>query len=85
MVPEEQYSIAAQQIEGLIDKMGKYRITLSDLKPTNILITKNSPMLTDLDAMTAHRCKWIYRLRREKDITRFGEPFRSKLKNKLDI
>lgn len=35
------------------------KITHNDLKPSNILISKNKPILIDLDSTKLHRCKWI--------------------------
>jgi len=68
---QEQSSMAIQQVKKLLDKLGKYRITHGDLKHTNILITENGPVLTDLDAMKVHRWNWIHRLRQAKDLERF--------------
>ena len=59
-----------QKVKYLLDKMGKYRIIHGDLKHANILITDNGPVLTDLDAMKAHKWNWAYKIRREKDIGR---------------
>jgi len=72
-VADEQRSIAMQQIKYLLDKMGKYRITHGDLKHTNILVTKNGPVLTDLDGMKVHRCNCMYKIKQEKDLKRFLE------------
>ncbi len=69
-VADEQRSIAMQQVKNLLDKMGKCRITHGDLKHTNILITDNGTVLTDLDAMKAHKWNWAYKIRREKDLCR---------------
>jgi len=69
---QEQRSIVTRQVKDLLDKMGKNRITHGDLKHTNILITDNGPVLTDLDGMKAHKCTWIYRPRRRKDLRRFS-------------
>ena len=48
----------------------KYRISHGDLKHTNILITNNGPVLTDLDAMKAYKWKWTCNLRQAKDLAR---------------
>jgi len=72
---EEERSIAMRQVKNLLDKMGKYRITHGDLKHTNILVTENGPVLTDLDAMKVHRWNWIHRLRQAKDLGRFSNQF----------
>ncbi len=70
---EEERSIAMQQIKNLLDKMGKYRITHGDLKHTNILVTKNGPVLTDLDRMKVHKYNWTHKLRQAKDMERFAK------------
>jgi RIO-like serine/threonine protein kinase len=49
----------------------KYRITHGDLKHTNILITDNGPILTDLDGMNVHKWTWTYRIRQAKDLKDF--------------
>ena len=71
-VADEQRSIAMQQVKNLLDKMGKYRITHGDLKHTNILVTENGPVLTDLDGMKVYRWNWCFKIKRDKDIARFG-------------
>ena len=68
---EEERSAAMQQVVELLDRLGKYRITHGDLKHSNILITENGPVLTDLDGMKVHRLKWLYRIYRAKDIAHF--------------
>ncbi len=70
-VAEEQRLCVTRQIKEIIDDMGKCRITHGDMKHTNILITKKGPVLTDLDAMRAHKWHWSYRIRRAKDLGRF--------------
>ena len=69
-ITKEQRSTVTQQIMKLLDKLGKHRITHGDLKPSNILVTDNGPVITDLDGMKVHRCKWLYRIRRAADIAR---------------
>jgi serine/threonine protein kinase len=64
---------AIQQVEDLLDKMGKYRITHGDLKHTNILITEDGPVLTDLDGIKVHRCNWTHKIRHTKDLQRFDK------------
>jgi tRNA A-37 threonylcarbamoyl transferase component Bud32 len=70
-VTKEQHSMIIQQIKGLLDKMGEYHITHGDLKHTNILVTDNGPVLTDLDGMKAHKLNWTYKSGRAKDLQRF--------------
>jgi tRNA A-37 threonylcarbamoyl transferase component Bud32 len=61
----------AERLRRLLDKLGEYRITHGDLKPTNILITKNGTVLTDLDSVKIHKSNVIYQYRRTKDMERF--------------
>ncbi len=70
-ITEQQRSKVIQQIKQLLDELGKHRITHGDLKHTNILITENGPVLTDLDGAKVHKCNWIYSVRRRKDLRRF--------------
>jgi tRNA A-37 threonylcarbamoyl transferase component Bud32 len=70
-VAETQKSMTVQQVTNLLDKLGEYRITHGDLKHTNILITNNGPVLTDLDAMRVHKLGWICALKGRKYIGRF--------------
>ncbi|MHC4558843.1 MAG: lipopolysaccharide kinase InaA family protein [Planctomycetota bacterium] len=70
-VTEKQRTVINQQAAVLLDKLGKYKMTHGDLKHTNILITKNGPVLTDLDAVQFHKCSWMYRIRRAKDLVHF--------------
>ncbi|MCH8120525.1 MAG: protein kinase [Planctomycetes bacterium] len=62
-----------QRVVKLFDKLWKYRITHGDLKHSNILITDNCPVLTDLDGMKVHKWTWIYKHRRRKDLRRFSK------------
>ncbi len=61
---------AADEIAKLIDKLGKYKISHGDLKHSNILITADGPVLTDLDAMKVHKYRWLYRIYGAKDTAR---------------
>ncbi len=70
-VTQQQRSAATRQIMDLLNNLGQYRITHGDLKHSNILITNNGPVLTDLDSMKVHRWNWIHRARQTRDITRF--------------
>jgi len=69
-VTQEKHSKVIQQIKELLDKLGKHRISHGDLKQTNILIAEDSPVLTDLDGMKAHKRNWTYQRRRVKDHAR---------------
>ena len=70
IAPEQQAS-TMQQVKRPIDQMARYRITHGDLKHTNILITKNGPVLTDLDSVQFHKHHWTYRIRSAKDRVHF--------------
>jgi len=70
-VTEQQRSKITGQITELLERLGKHRISHGDLKHSNILITANGPVLTDLDAMRAHKWNWSYKLRQTKDLKHF--------------
>jgi len=59
------------QLEELLAKLKKYKISHGDLKPSNILITDSGPVLTDLDGMRIHRCRLVSNRRHSKDLNRF--------------
>ena len=69
-VPPEKRKTAVQQFKNLLDEMAGYRISHGDLKHTNILITENGPVLTDLDSMQFHKYNITFRTRRDKDLLR---------------
>jgi tRNA A-37 threonylcarbamoyl transferase component Bud32 len=69
-VTEQQRSKAIDQIGKVLTRLGEHKITHNDLKQSNILITKDRPVLTDLDAMRVHKCKWSYKIYHIKDATR---------------
>jgi tRNA A-37 threonylcarbamoyl transferase component Bud32 len=60
-----------REVIAVLEKLWKHRITHGDLKHTNVLITKNGPVLTDLDGMIVHRWRLLYRNKRAKDVERF--------------
>ena len=70
---DQRRSNAIQQVEDLLDKLGKYRISHGDLKHTNILITENGTVLTDLDGMKVHKCNWTHKIWQAKDLERFAK------------
>jgi tRNA A-37 threonylcarbamoyl transferase component Bud32 len=72
-VAQKQRSMTAQQVESMLDKLAKHRITHGDLKHSNILVTKNGPVLTDLDGMKVHKWSWTYERRQIKDLERFAD------------
>ena len=69
-ISEKQRSDIIRRMNHILEEMGKNRMTHGDLKHTNILITKNGPVLTDLDAMRVHKWNFSYRIRRAKDLER---------------
>ena len=70
-LPQERRSITIQQLKELLNTLAKHQITHGDLKHSNILITKDGPVLTDLDAMKIHRFSCSFKIRRTKDLQRF--------------
>ncbi len=60
-----------EQVKKLLDRLHKHRITHGDLKPSNIIVTKNGPVLLDLDSMRVHHLGLLYRRYRAKDLQRF--------------
>jgi tRNA A-37 threonylcarbamoyl transferase component Bud32 len=75
-VSNERRARLVSSVEKLLQKMGKYKITHGDLKHTNILITDNGPVLTDLDAMVVHKICWLFQSERHKDMARFLKDIR---------
>jgi tRNA A-37 threonylcarbamoyl transferase component Bud32 len=72
-ITKEEHIEVTRQVTELLDKLGKYRITHGDLKHTNILITENGPVLTDLDAMKIHRLKCAHRWKARHDFASFSK------------
>ncbi len=70
---EEEHSMVNQQVVELLERLGKYRITHGDLKHSNILVTDNGIVLTDLDGMKVHKWNWMYKIRHLKELKRFNE------------
>jgi tRNA A-37 threonylcarbamoyl transferase component Bud32 len=62
---------AIRDVVALLDSVWKHHITHGDLKHTNLLITEDGPVLTDLDGMRVHRWGPFYRDQRAKDTERF--------------
>ena len=69
-ITKHQKAQLVQAVIEIVDKLGKYRLSHGDLKHTNILVTDNGPVLTDLDAMTAHKFNFMYNRRKAKDMQR---------------
>lgn len=60
-----------RQIIQMLEKLWESQITHGDLKHTNVLVTKNGPVLTDLDGMIVHRWGLHYKNEQAKDVERF--------------
>ena len=69
-VTERQRSKVVEQIKKLLSQLGEHKISHSDLKHSNILITEKGPVLTDLDSMRKHKYKWLYKVYHAKDTAR---------------
>ncbi len=70
-VARQRRSEVMQMMKTMLDKLAKHHITHGDLKHSNILITETGPVFTDLDGMTVHSSKLLYRNKRAKDVERF--------------
>lgn len=70
-VTQQQRSAVTQQVIDLLNKLGQYRISHGDLKHSNILITNNGPVLTDIDGMRVHKWDCTYKARQTNDQERF--------------
>jgi len=60
-----------QAVIKMLEKLARWRITHGDLKHSNLLVTENGPVLTDLDGVKKHWFDWTCRRRFDKDINRF--------------
>jgi tRNA A-37 threonylcarbamoyl transferase component Bud32 len=65
-ISEQQRDAVFKQLKETLDTLATYKITHSDLKHSNILITDNGPVLIDLDAIRIHRCGWLHKNSRNK-------------------
>ncbi len=67
--PGQQKSLLInEQLINLMKNLAKYHITHGDLKHTNILVTKDKIVLTDLDSMRFHNLGWLYKAGRTRDM-----------------
>jgi len=69
-VTDRQRSEAAEQVAQVLNRLGENRISHGDLKHSNIIINDTAAVLTDLDAMRAHRFSLPYKIMRIRDIKR---------------
>jgi tRNA A-37 threonylcarbamoyl transferase component Bud32 len=70
-ITRQQQLVVTQQVMQTLEKLWNNHITHGDLKHTNILITEDGPVLTDLDGLIAHSWKPLFKHKRTKDINRF--------------
>ena len=69
--PEQRQAIV-QKAEGVLEKLGQHRLTHSDMKSSNIIISDGDPVLIDLDSMQKHRLGPYFRLRYRKMLETFS-------------
>lgn len=69
-VSAEQRSTTLRRTVEMLDKIAEYGVTHGDVKPSNILVTRDGPCLTDLDSMRANKIAWLGRIRWAKDRAR---------------
>ena len=67
-ISKERRSKMIDQIGQIFDALAKHRITHGDMKHSNILVTDTGAVLTDLDSMMLHKCEYIYKIYRAKDL-----------------
>jgi tRNA A-37 threonylcarbamoyl transferase component Bud32 len=61
------------QIERLIEKLGRNKVVHGDLQFRNIMITENGPFIIDLDVMKIPIWNWLFKFGRSKDIARYNK------------
>jgi len=69
-ISEDKKAQTLNQINDLLERMGRFKITHSDLKPSNIIVSQNGPVLTDLDALKIYKLDFIYKHKHERNIRR---------------
>jgi tRNA A-37 threonylcarbamoyl transferase component Bud32 len=72
-ISNQQKTTAIKQVVKQLEMLQKCRLTHGDFKHTNILITDNGPVLTDLDGMKSYSSNLIYHRRQTRDVARFLE------------
>jgi tRNA A-37 threonylcarbamoyl transferase component Bud32 len=48
-----------KKVHALVSRLADHRISHNDLKPSNLIIKDDSPVLIDLDSMKQHCCRWV--------------------------
>ncbi len=67
-ISSEKRSQMFEQIVRILEKLQNYKVTHGDLKRSNIMVTETGVLLTDLDSMIVHRLKWLFNIKRKKDL-----------------
>ncbi|OQY03010.1 MAG: hypothetical protein B6I25_08580 [Planctomycetales bacterium 4572_13] len=57
--PQQRHEIV-QKAEGILEQLGQNRLTHSDMKSSNMIISEGQPVLIDLDSMRRHHRKGPY-------------------------
>ena len=70
-VSDDQHLAVIRRVLDMLGKLKENRITHSDLKHPNILITDHGPVLIDLDAIQAHNLAWTGEWKGRKYMDRF--------------
>ncbi len=68
---ETERAEAMADVSRVLSDLAEHRITHGDMKRSNILISRDGPVLTDLDAMTVHSWRWTTEVSHRKDMARF--------------
>jgi tRNA A-37 threonylcarbamoyl transferase component Bud32 len=74
----ESAATTANKIISLLENLAKLHLTHGDLKMTNILFEKQSPILIDLDGMHEHYSLWRFKLAFHQEIKRFMKNWRDR-------
>jgi tRNA A-37 threonylcarbamoyl transferase component Bud32 len=81
--PQEREAVM-QKSRHLLEALGRNRFTHADMKPANLIIHKNQPVLIDLDSMDHHRLSFYFRYRYNKMVTYFHRRVHGKTKKYQD-
>ncbi len=68
---KDQQQAVLEETTNLLDKLAENKIIHGDLKHSNILISPDGPILTDLDSMKFHIFRCTYDIQSNKDRIRF--------------
>jgi tRNA A-37 threonylcarbamoyl transferase component Bud32 len=74
----EMGSTTANKIVALLENLAKLHLTHGDLKMTNILFEKQSPILIDLDGMKEHQTLLLFKHFFHKEVKRFMRNWRDR-------